>query len=313
MHKSIKAIIAALYFCLNAQGIPAYAESPELGSKACSSVIMVSSWTKNNVKIFDGCSGDYIKDLDNQGLIDGPLGILEAPDGDILVISENNGRLLKFDRTTLSIGKVVMGDNPDTQAIENNFISKPSGAVIDKDGTMYASSYGDNSIVKINTHSWTIMDTILPQNNTQIKGIDAGMALSMEGELYLPGYDSDNIIRLNLKTKKAHTIVTEKDGGLDAPRTILLKGNEIIVTAERSNAIKVFDKDTGKFKSNLIDISRPTGLIKDGDNHFLVSTANAVFRVSNDGKTHDKIIKNGAGGLDAATFIYRLEKVNDKS
>ena len=73
----------------------------DLGDPSCSSLLLVSNWRNNNVKIYDGCSGDYIRDLDSQNLISGPLGILEAPDGDILVVSEKNGRIIKFDRNTL--------------------------------------------------------------------------------------------------------------------------------------------------------------------------------------------------------------------
>ena len=72
-------------------------KADNLGDPDCSSLLLVSSWTKDNVKIYDGCSGDFIRDLDSQNLIEGPLGILEAPDGDVLVVSETNSRLLKFD------------------------------------------------------------------------------------------------------------------------------------------------------------------------------------------------------------------------
>jgi hypothetical protein len=277
---------------------------PNLGDDSCDSLLLVSSWTRNNVKIYDGCSGEFIRDLDSQNLIDGPLGILEAPDGDLLVISESNNRLLKFDRQTLSVGSAIM----EVSATKSNFIGSPSGAVIDDDGFMYAASYGTNKVVKIDTSSWAIVDEMLPANNGLVEGIDAGLTISDDGYLYIPGYDSDNIIKLNLQTKEATVAVAASTGGLEAPRTILIRGDEMLVTAERSNAILVFDVATGAFKQTLVEVSRPTGLRQDGDSHFLVNTSTAVYRVTNDGTDFEKVVQNGAGDLAGGTFVYRIHK-----
>ena len=275
----------------------------------CEARFLISNWKNNNVKIFDACSNTYIRDLDTQNLISGPLGILQAPDGDILIISETNSRLIKFDRETLSKGTVVMGDNPATDTVEDNFIDKPSGAIIADDGAMYVSSYGTNEIVKVNTATWTIEDTILAAGNDHIKGIDAGMKITQDGHLLVPGYDSDNILRINLTTKAVEQFVNGSETGMDAPRTILVREqeSEFLVTGERSNNIHAYDLKTGKLLRNVVDIARPTGMIADDEEHFIVNHANAVFRVAYDGKSGDKIIQNGAGELDSATFIYRLD------
>ncbi len=289
---------------------PLSGQADETASKECNEKLLISNWKNNNVKVFDGCSRNYLRDLDTQGLISGPLGILEAPDGDILVISETNNRLVKFDRGSLSKGSVVMGDDPATEAIEDNFIDKPSGAIIAQDGAMYVSSYGTNEIVKVNTKTWTIEDTILAAGNEHIKGIDAGMKLTLDGHLLVPGYDSDNILRINVATKQVEEFVKGSESGLDAPRTILIREdqNEFLVTGERSNNIQAYNLSTGEFLRTVVEIARPTGLIADDDDHFIANHMNAVFRVSYDGKSGDKIIPNGAGELDSATFIYRLSQ-----
>ena len=156
---------ATIIIFLMAHGIFApnlsQALTPGLGNPDCSSLLLVSSWSKNNVKIYDGCDGHYIRDLDSQKLIEGPLGILLAPDGDLLVISETNGRLLKYDQQTLSRGVVVMGDNPETPVVEDNFIATPSAAILDDKGMMYAASFGSNSVVKIDTSIWKITEQLV--------------------------------------------------------------------------------------------------------------------------------------------------------
>ena len=308
MLKLKTALIATLFVYTNLLAAQEPTLTPNLGDADCTSLLLVSSWTKNNVKIYDGCSGEYVRDLDSQNLIKGPMGILLAPDGDLLVVSDTNSRLLKFDRQTLSVGSVIMGNDPATAEVENNFITNPVGAVIDKDGFMYAASYSQNSVVKINTQSWTIVDEILAANNGFIKGIDAGMTISDDGHLYLPGWDSDNIIKINLTTKDVTTVVVARTGGLNAPRSIILRDQEIIVSAERSNGVLVFDAANGEFKRTLLQISGVTGMMKDGEDHFIVNNSKQVYRVTNDGSSSEIIVKNGAGNLEKGTFVFRLYK-----
>jgi len=284
--------------------LPNMANSQSLGDDSCDSLLLVSSWTPNNVKIYDGCSGEFIKHLDNQGLIDGPLGILEAPDGDVLVISENNGRMLKFDRETLSIGTILLGPGSD-----NNYIPNPISAVIDDKGMMYAASFSINKVVKIDTQTWKITDTILPAGNSLIDGIDVGMAIE-DGSLYLPGWKSDNIVKVDLTTKKATQLVTPQAGGLSRPRSILFNQNQMLVSSEKGKAILVFDKDSGTYQSTLTTVSAPSGMKHDGDGYYLVTAGNRVYRNAIDGSSSTLVIQPGEGNLASATFVYRLPKIS---
>ena len=275
-----------------------------LGDDNCDSLLLVSSWTGNNVKIYDGCSGEYIRDLDSQGLIDGPLGILEAPDGDVLVISENNGRMLKFDRETLSIGSILLGPGGGY-----DYIPTPISAVIDEEGMMYAASFTQNKVVKIDTKTWEITDTILPAGNSLIDGIDVGIVIE-DGSLYLPGWKSDNIVKVDLTTKQATEVVKPRAGGLSRPRSILFNQNDMLVSSEKSHAVLVFDKDNGTYKSKLATAYGASGMINDGDGYYLVTTGNSVYRNAIDGSSSELVIQHGAGSLAGATFVYRLAKIS---
>ncbi len=301
-------LLTLLFVVTHSFNLSAEVMVPSLGSNDCESLLLVSSWRTNNVKIFDGCSGEYVRDLDSQNLIEGPLGILEAPNGDILVISETNGRLLRFDRETLSQGSVVMGDDPATPAVENNFISAPSGAVIDEDGFMYASSFALNSVVKIDTQSWQIVDETLATNNGLINGIDAGIAID-DDYLYLPGYYSDNILKVDLETKAVSELVAPGAGGLNAARTILIRDEKLLVTSERSHSVLQFDRESGLFEKIVTQVVRPTGMVDDGSGeNFLLNNSGSVFRASYSTDFIERVVERGAGGLHTGTFIYRLQK-----
>lgn len=305
----LKAALSTL-FCVSSLCIAPHlnAAVPDLGDPSCGSILLVSSWTRDNVKIYDGCSGEFVRDLDSQGLINGPLTILEAPDGDILVVSEENHRIIKWDRETLSQGQVVLGDDPTTAEVENNFIVNPVSAVIDENGTMYAASFTQNSVVKIDTETWTITDEMLPANSGHINGIDAGMALGDDNHLYLPGFYSHNIIKLNLNTKAVTSVVAAQTAGLDNPRTIVFRGDEMVVTAEGTGAVMVFNRNTGAYIRTIVELSGPTGLRDDGDEHFIVNNSRAVYRGSYDGNSFETIVQIGAGSLSGGTFVHRLFK-----
>jgi len=279
-----------------------YAQS--LGDDTCDSLLLVSSWSPNNVKIFDGCSGAFIRNLDSQGLIDGPLGILEAPDGDVLVISENNGRMLKFDRETLSVGSILLGPGSD-----NEYIPNPISAVIDETGIMYAASFSLNKVVKIDTQTWGITETLFPAGKSLIDGIDVGIVIK-DGSLYLPGWKSDNIVKVDLTTKKATEVVKAGAGGLSRPRSILFNQSNMIVSSEKSNAVLVFDKDNGTHKSTLATVSTPSGMKNDGDGYYLVTAGDKVYRNAIDGSSSTLVIQAGEGNLSTATFVYRLPKIS---
>ena len=283
--------------------LPNLSYAQDLGDENCDSLLLVSSWTRNNVKIYDGCSGEYIRNLDSQGLIDGPLGILEAPDGDVLVISENNGQMLKFDRETLSNGSTLLGPGSG-----NSYISNPISAVIDEQGMMYTASFTQNKVVKIDTQTWKITDTILPAGNSYLDGIDVGIVIE-DSSLYLPGWKTDNIVKVDLTTKQAKEVVKPKTGGLSRPRSILFNQNDMLVSSENSNAILVFDKNNGTYKSKLATVTGASGLINDGDGYVLVTAKNSVYRIAIDGSSKEQVIKAGEGSLAGATFVYRLSKI----
>jgi len=279
----------------------------DMGDPNCDSLLLVSSWDRNNVKIYDGCDGEYVRDLDTQNLINGPLGILQSPDGDILVVSENNSRLLKFDKETLSNGSVYLGDDPNTTLVEDNFVINPATAVI-KDDFMYAASFTQNNVVKIDLETKEIVDEILPAGKTLINGIDVGMSIGDDGYLYLPGFYTNNVVRVNLSTKVAEEVIAKNEGSLRGSRTIIVRDTELVVSSELSGSIKLFDKASGSFIRNLVTLGEPTGMQQDDEEHIIFNTSNGVYRMQNDGSNLETIVETGAGGLAGGTFVYRFQK-----
>lgn len=282
-------------------GSVASSYSQELGDENCESLLLVSSWFNNSVKIYDGCSGEFIRDLDSSGKLKGPQKLLVLENGNLLVVSEGNNSLVEYDRETLTNGQVRLSND------QNAFMTTPIAAVYDEDGSLLVSSYGLNRVVRVNPESWTQTEVILASGTSVVKGIDNGMA--RRGDfLYLPGWDSDNIARLNIRTGVLEDFVSRGSGSLDAPRGIVFDGDRMLVTSERGNAILSYNADTGAFIERIVTVSSPAGLALEGDDSILFTSGNRVFRGKKDGSEFEKLIDSGVGGLNGATFVLRLIK-----
>ena len=279
-------------------------------STHCDSILLVSSWFNNQVKIYDGCNGGFISNLDESGIIKGPLGLVRLSDGNIVVLSEGNDQLVLYkqhdiqalvrgDTSTIS-GKVVLNN------ANNQFIKKPVGASLAKDNRhMFVVSYETNEVVLIDTHTWERTQTITSSSNSVVKGADAGILIE-DNTLWVPGYDSDNIMTVDLNTNTVRQLVSANSGGLDAARSIVAVNNELLVTSERSNAVLKFDKITGEFNGTFMEAVRPAHIVLDGPEHILLTTRKAVYRISLSDRVTTPLVKPGAGKLNGATFVMRL-------
>ena len=226
-------------------------------------------------------------------MIFGAQAITELPDGRILIASEINNRLIAYDRETLSQGEVVIDLGTE------NFIPTPLGLAIE-DNVLYVASYSTNTIVKVDMQTWQVIGTLLPSNNGIITGIDAGTVID-NGFLYAPGFDSSNIIRVNLSSGEATELVSTATEGLKNARGLAIHNDELFVTSENSNEIKVFNKNNGAFIRSMQVSSRPAGIQIDGVDHL-------VYRMKLDGQDHQQIIAPTNDILSGATFVYRLKK-----
>lgn len=298
-----KQVLSAIALMASSTGV---VSAQELGSQDCDSLVLVSSWFNNSVKIYDGCNGEFVRDLDTSGIIQGPQKIVEMPDGDILVVSENNATLIKYDRETLSQSETLISN------AGGNFVATPVAAEYADNGDLYVASYSQNKVVVVDTNSWTVKDTLLEANNGLIQGADSGIAVN-DGYLYVPGYDSDNIIRINIQTKAAETFIGAGTQGMDAPRGIVFVNDRMLVTSERSNSILEFNPTNGSFVQSLYSSLRPAGLVLDGDSHIMFTTREAVFRGHLDGSGTERLVRDNEGGLSGATNALRITKTGGDS
>jgi len=273
----------------------------QLGDPGCDSLLLVSSWARDNVKIYDGCDGSYLRDLAEPGVLDGPQAIFEDANGAVVVVSESNHRLISFDRETLSVPTTVVAPG---------LMENPITVVKKDDQHIYLGSYSSNEIIELNTDTWQKTRTLLPAGNNQIQGIDIGMAMGDDGLLYVPGYDSDNIISVDPATGATRQVVSSGQDGLDRPRSILFHNNQMLITAWGNQAVAQYSLNGQLLSTPITQLPGAAGMIMDGPEHMLVTSdsMNFVRRYRLSDFSFEVAVPNLSGGLTGATYVYRLNK-----
>lgn len=288
---------------------PLLSHAQNFGNPDCTHLLLVSSFSGNNVKIYDACDGSFVRNLDSKGYLAGVQAIALDPQGDLVVVSEGNNRLVRYHRDTLTYDKVVAGDRPETPQNEPAPVRAPTGLVITPEGRMFAGSYSDQVVTELDPETGTALANIVTAARSGIMGPDTGMILD-GNRLLVPGFDSSTIVEVDITQMPSDKqLVSAGAGGLNAPRTILkLDDGNLLVTSWRGNKIMEFNGASGAFVRNVVTaVDRPTGMAFESPDVLLVASdrSNDIRRVRiSDGVVLDTLVKSVPG----PTYILRLEK-----
>lgn len=280
--------------------LPTLVTADDKKQSLCDSYLLVSSWKNNNVAIYDGCDHHFIRYLDKNNTLKGPQAIFQDHNDDVIVISEGNHQVVKYDGKTLIEKAIVI---PEGQ------IKSPISAVKEGEHEVLIFSYAENSIHRYDMRTWKRKNTLLETNNTHLKGIDLGPNYGPDGGLYVPGYDSNNIIRLDEKT---HNITqwVPKELGINRPRTILWYQNKAYVAAW-GNA-NIFELNANGTINRIMfpTVTGPSAMLMDGPDHMLISSdrKNSIYRYGFKNGSVEALIQQDDEHLDASTYVYRLKK-----
>ncbi len=294
--------------------------SQTLGNPDCETLLLVSGYNSDNVKIYDGCDGQFIRNLDDSGTVAGPQAIVEAPNGDLLVVSEKNHRVVRFDRQSLSFASVVVGDDPQTPQNESSGLLSPTGAAVGADGSLYVGSFSQNRVQRFNPDTGEDLGTFVAAQAGGVRGIDAGMAFGPDGNLNIPGFDSNSVIRVDSQSGAVlSSSIPAASGGLNAPRVVAFSpdNQRMLVSSWRSNQILEYAVSTGAFIGAFGNgVSRVSGIAFGPDNILYATSdqTNQIVRLNAaNGSFIDTFIPAGSGGLNGATFIFVLTKQTEMS
>lgn len=277
----------------------------------CSTLLIVSGYFSANAKVFDGCTGRFVRDLDSEaGRLRGPQAIRQGPDGLIYVASELTNRVLRYDPATLDFVDVFIEDDPATQDFDELYgMRKPTGMDFGPDGDLYVGGFESNSIVRFDGATGEPKEVVVSSGAGGLAGLDAGMGFAPDGTLYVPGYDGNHVLHFSATGE----LLPALDEHVNNPRVLLFDpaNGRILVTAYASGEIRQYGIGGGFQKILSTAVSHPTGMAFDTDGTLLVTSdqSNKVVRLNpNNGQMIERVVRSGAGELSGATFIFVLEK-----
>ena len=267
--------------------------------------ILVSGYLSNQVHRFDVC-GAPLGQVETEGRIRGAQATRLGADGLLYVISEENGRILRYQASTLEYVDTLidLGLQPDALG----GIERPTGLAIGPEGDLFVGGYESRLVARIDDTGALVDSYDLAPSG--VAGIDAGMAFHPDGRLLVPGYDSNSIAALDVETGDMSEFAGA-GAGLSRPRVIAVDEDRarILVSSQGANRVQILSYQ-GESQGLVISLSDVTGLALDVDGQLLVTSdsGDALRRYDAEGALLGALNQAGTGGLRGATFITVLPR-----
>lgn len=271
--------------------------------------LLVCSFVGDAVGRFDLDDGAFLGNLGETEDLDGALGIVVGPDGDIFVASEEANMVLRYAaRDGSFVGRFVF-DDPRTKLDETGGLSGPGAVLFDADGALLVSSFDSDAILRYDGVSGAFTDVLVSTGSGGLDGPDAGMVLGPDGNLYVPGYYSDSIPRYDATTGDPLGDFTPTDM-LAEPRTLVFAGDHLYVANEGTDEVLRYDAQTGAFVDVFVatgagGLAGPAGMVFDpsGVLHVASVDGNEILRFDDAGSPLPTLVDARAGGIAAPTHI----------
>ncbi len=294
--RSLRAIRLAFFsISLSALSTSALAQVP-VPPTPCSSKVLVGGFFNNNVNIYNACTGGFERRLDDAGRIQGPQST-RVLNGKIYVVSEGNDRVLRYSATTF--------------AYEEVSINLPVGfggtGLAIRGDEAFVGSYNENTVNRYSLSTGQLLGVAIAPNAAGLDGADLGMVFGPDGKLYVPGYDSNTVVRLDPATGVTAVFINGNTSRLFEPRGILFEpsGNTVLVSGEASGEVQRFDANTGSFITKVVTgLIQPTGLAYATDGTLLVAHRSGVNKYDpNTGAPRGNLLLASASGLSGPTSV----------
>ncbi len=257
----------------------------------------------SNVHVYDACTGVFERVLDNDGRISGAQAVWPRPDGRVYVVSENNGRILRYQSSSLAYIDTF---------IDTGAGFKPTGIAFGPDGDIYVAGFDVDEVRRYDGQTGALKSTPVAARAGGLDGPDNGMTFGPDGKLYIPGYYSNNVLRYDPATNNLSTFVAAGSGGLRHTRAILFEpGNaSVLVSSEGSSQILRFNSGSGALMGTFASLPSPAGMNYTNDGRLLVATNSTVVQVINasTGAVQGFLFPISAGGgLQGSTYVATMQ------
>ena len=265
--------------------------------------VLVSGYRSNEVHRFNLC-GEAQGVVDGSNRIRGAQATAVGPDGLLYVVSEENGRILRYRADTLAFVDTWFDTRSEPGVL--GAIRRPVALVFDAAGDAYIGGYDSGEIARVGADG-TVKQTYALRS-AGLRGLDAGIVFHPDGRLLAPGYDSNTIHAVDIDTEEV-TRFADAAEGLDNPRVILVDGmnSRLLVSNEASGEVVILSLD-GQRQGALLTTLSVTGMSFDPAGDLLITNdqTNRVSRFGLDGGDKGAIVQGS--NVRGAVFLSILPR-----
>lgn len=286
--------------------------APPAGSSPC---LMASGYNSESIHLFDPVSGAKLGFLGAgaTGLVPGAQSMHYGQDGNLYVCAEKIDSVLRFDGVTGQFLGTFVGDDPNTPGNETGGLDGPTAAIFGADGRLYVASFDTDRVLRYDGTTGAFLGAFVADDpNTAVNetggldGPDAGMTFGPDGLLYVPSFQSNQILRYDAGTG-AFVDVFNTGGPLSRPRMIRFRGDGVaFVTSWGNGRILKYAPD-GAYLGQFAASPTPTGLVfEPGTGHVLVTSDNQNYIRRYDGVTGQLLTPVATGatsGITGGTYL----------
>jgi DNA-binding beta-propeller fold protein YncE len=266
---------------------------PAAGQSTCGHRLFVSNYFVT-VRVFDACTGEYLRDLDAPTRIRGAQAVKLGPDGLLYVTSEMSQEILRYRNDTLDFVDVFAT----IPGID------PTGFAFAPNGDVYVAGFKTDQVRRLSP-TGAALDIPVPAGTAGLDGPDNGIAFAPDGNLYVPGYNSSNVIRHDPRTGTTTAVVPRNAQGLLYTRGILpdRDGTGLFITGEGSGQLLRLDFATGQLTVLSRALIGPTGIDYAPDGSLLIVEGNSVGKFDPaTGARLSVLVPASSGRAESATY-----------
>ncbi|MCU0755303.1 MAG: hypothetical protein MUE46_09295 [Xanthomonadales bacterium] len=261
----------------------------------CGHRLLLSGYFSNNVHVYNACDGRFERLLDSANRIAGAQATRVSEDGKLHVVSEGNGRILRYDAASLEYLDTPITLPPDFGA---------TGLALNGE-EVWVAGYNYNGVRRYGP-SGEDRGVLMAPGSAGLAGADNGMTLGPDGLLYVPGYDSHNVVRRDSGSGQTSVFIARGAGGLNQARGILFEpgGQTLLVSSEGNGRVLRYRADGNFLGTAISGLNRPTGLAYHPDGSLLVADVSGIRRYDPASYAARGLLADAiAGGVSGPTFI----------
>lgn len=267
--------------------------------------LLVSGFSSNAVYRYDEATGTlgtapFITTGSGQSLLSQPHRVLMAPDGNLLVASAGNNRVLRYNGSTGAFLDAFIPGGSGT-------LSYPVDMTLGPGGLLYVSSQGSDAILRYNATTGAFVDTFVSSGEGGLDG-PSGLVF-LNGDLYVAGRYSNKIHRYDANGDPVGTGVFDSFGSSVFGLEIGLDNRLYAVTGQ--SVLRYDPPVTGATETTFVSagsggLNGAIGLDfgPDGDLYLTSFNTNSVIEYDGDtGGSPATYATAGSSGLSGPNFL----------